>query len=377
MGLLMQTKRILLALILGVLSLSAIWVGVHSEVFGQKIQGGKGTLFIGALPNRMLVIDESTEKIIDEITLATGAPRLVQSSYNRKRLYVLNADMEDIEVIDTSSRKTIDTFSLSKGNRIVRIWKYYIDPLERFIFLLSRSATKLVDRFEIGPLALVQYDLKQRKVTNSINWPEKVEPECGRILFSPDGELLYLFAEDVLIYDTNKLEKIDIWKISQPVEEGLGRLHLAENDCSVDVANEEPGFFTNLFTVRDPLQDRWLMGITRLNLLEKSMEFYALGPANEVSFLLAPGRKRAYGVLSQIGRYEFWTFDLDNRRLHSRKEFLGRPRMELQISSNGKLLYIYEANDTIDIYDAATYEYLRSIPLDADMRGDLQVIPFQ
>ena len=51
--------------------------------------------------------------------------------------------------------------------------------------------------------------------------------------------------------------------------------------------------------------------------------------------------------------------------------------MELQISSNGKLLYIYEANDTIDIYDAATYEYLRSIPLDADMRGDLQVIPFQ
>ena len=87
MGLLMQTKRILLALTLGVLSLSAIWVGVNSEVFGQKIQGGKGTLFIGALPNRMLVIDESTEKIIDEITLKTGAPRLVQSSYNRKRLY--------------------------------------------------------------------------------------------------------------------------------------------------------------------------------------------------------------------------------------------------------------------------------------------------
>ncbi len=371
----MKTKRIVLTGISAIVGTVVISVGVHSEIAAQKITGGTGTLFMGALPSRIFVIDESTEKITAEIALKTGAPRVVEASYSGKHLYVLNADMEDIEVVDTASRRVVDTFRLSEGDRKVRIWRYHIDPLERFIFLLSRSYTKLVDRFEIGPLTLIQYDLKQHRVVHSIDWPEKAEPECGRILFSPDGELLYLFSEDILIYDTSELKQVDTWEISRPVEEGMGRLHVGENDCSVDVANEEPGFFTDLFTVRDPLQDRWLMGVARLNLLEKSIDFHTLGPANEVSFSLAPGRKRAYGLLSEIGHYEFWTFDLENRRLHSRKEFSGRPRMELKTSSNGKLLYIYEANDTIDVYDADTYEYLRGIPLNADMRGDLHVMP--
>ena len=91
--------------------------------------------------------------------------------------------------------------------------------------LAAASYTKLVDRFKIGPLTLIQYDLKQHKVMHSIDWPEKAEPECGRILFSPDGELLYLFSEDILIYETSELKQVDTWEISRPVEEGMGRLH--------------------------------------------------------------------------------------------------------------------------------------------------------
>src|SRR5262249_60847004 len=117
------------------------------------------------------------------------------------------------------------------------------------------------------------------------------------------------------------------------------------------------------------------MGIARVHLAEKSVDFYPLGPGTGVSFALAPGRKRAYGLHSEVGRHEFWTFDLENRRVANKVEFPGRPRMSLKPSSNGRVLYIYQAGNTIDLYDAASYKYLRTITLDADMTTDLYILP--
>jgi len=96
--------------------------------------------------------------------------------------------------------------------------------------------------------------------------------------------------------------------------------------------------------------------------------------ARPVGFSLAPDRKRAYGVLQEIGRYEFWTFDLEKRNV-VKTQFEGRPRMALRTSTNGKILYIYQAGATIDLYDAATYKHLRTMTLDADETTDLIVVP--
>jgi hypothetical protein len=141
------------------------------------------------------------------------------------------------------------------------------------------------------------------------------------------------------------------------------------------VLNDEPGFYTAIFTVSDPVQHRPTMGIGRVNLAAKTVDFFTLGPATGVSFTLAPGRKVAYGLFEEIGRHEFWKFDLEHRKLASRTEFRGRPRMGLKTSSNGKVLYIYVAGNTIDLYDAETYQYMRTITLDGDMTTDLFVFP--
>jgi hypothetical protein len=126
----------------------------------------------------------------------------------------------------------------------------------------------------------------------------------------------------------------------------------------------------------DPVQNRQMMGIARVNLVAKSIDFFTIGPQQNVgSFALAPDRKLAYGLSQQIGRYEFWTFDLEGRRLMNKSEFKGRPRMNLRASSNGKLLYIYNAGNTIDLYEAASYRYLRTITLDGDTTTNLFVMP--
>jgi hypothetical protein len=94
-----------------------------------------------------------------------------------------------------------------------------------------------------------------------------------------------------------------------------------------------------------------------------------------VSFSITPDRKRAYGLSQNIGEYEFWTFDLENRRVLSRTPFQGRPRMSLRASSSGAIVYIYQAGNTIDLYDAATLKLLRTITLDGDMSTPLILLP--
>ena len=338
-----------------------------------KIIAGTGTLFVGGWPNKIFVIDEATEKITGAIDIATGDPTRMVLSRDKKRFYVVNSLSEQVEIIDIASRKSIDHFSLSEGRKKVFIRSMIPDPLHRFLVMLTKTAEKKIDRFEISPPALIVYDLKEHKVSRTIPWPNNEEREFVGIMMSPDGKLLYFFADDVLIYDTSEFKQVDKWELSRPVEEGLARFDFGPRDTTY----EEPGFYSGIFQMQDPVQNRKIMGVARVNLNAKSLDFWPLGPARPVGFSLAPDRKRAYGLLQEIGHYEFWTFDLEHHKLGTKAEFDGRPRMALRTSSNGKVLYIYQAGNTIDLYDASTYKYLRTITLDADMTTELIVMPEQ
>ena len=353
---------------------AAATLSVRTQSRGDKarVSAGNGTLIIGAYPKQFWIIDEATEKIVGTIPLKSGIPRRTTISRDRKRFYTIEAAMEKVEILDIAARKTIDSFTLSEGNKKVRIRSIEPDPLHRFVVMVTASATKLIDRFEIGAPTLVQYDLKEHKIVRTIPWPKDEERQNANILFSPDGKLMYLFSDqDVLIYETNTFTQIDKWELSRPIESGFGRLEFG----SRDILNDEPGYYTSIFNVSDPVQHRRMMGIGRVNLAAKSVDFYTLGPSTGLQFALAPGRKVAYGLFEDIGRAEFWKFDLEHRKLAGRTEFKGRPRMGLKTSSNGKVLYIYVAGNTIDLYDAGTYQYLRTITLDGDQTTELFVLP--
>jgi len=342
-----------------------------------KITGGTGTIYLGSYSKRIVAIDEATEKLTAEIPLQTGLLWAMRLSRDATRFYVQSADQEHFEVIDVANRRTVDTFTLSEGNRHVRALAYDVDPQQRVMVLVARTTTKLVDRFEIGAPTFIQYDLKEHKIIRTVPWAADPEPQYYylNLRFSPDGKLLYVFANEILIYDADALQKIDEWDLALPNEPGLGRFAVG----SMDETNDAPGFFTALFTMADPVQNRRLLVVGRVDLGQKRIEFFPVGPApqhDEVSFALGADRQHGYVLLQDIRRYELWTIDMAGKRLQSKVEFEARPRMALRSSSNGKIIYIYEAGNTIDLYEAAGFKYLRRITLDGDMMyNTFHVVP--
>ena len=340
--------------------------------------GGDHLIYIGTYAGSIQIFDEATETMVGDIKLKTGIPRSLTLSQSRSKFYVLDSTGEKIEIVDIATRASLDTFTLSEGNKKVRIRGLQVDPLERFLILLTRSATKQIDRWEISEIAMQFYDLAQKKITRTIPWPRGEEREFVNIRFSPDGKLLYFFGDDVLILETTNFTEVDTWPLSRPIEPGLGRVNFG----SVDDFNDDAGFFTGLFTTQDPIQNRRIMNLGRVNLVAKTIDLTPIGPAEGVGFAMAPDRKRAWGLLQgsgsatqPIGRYEFWAFDVAAKKLISRTPFEGRPRMALRVSSNGRLLYIFQAGATIDVIDAATYKRLRTIEMNADQTTTLFILP--
>jgi hypothetical protein len=333
------------------------------------VSGGDGRIYVGTYDNRILVLDERTFAITDTIPVSVGIPIGMLLSHNRRHIYALDPTFEYVEVIDIASKRALYKFTLSSGRTKVRIRGVNVEPNEKFAVMLVRTATRQTDRWEIGKPTLLRYDLEKRVVTDTIPWPKGEEREFAQMLFSPSGDLLYFFADEVLIFDTKTMKQVDRWEMARALEEGMGRFNFG----FPEEIYEEPGFYTGMFRVSDPVQNRTLMGVARVDLVRRSVDFYTLGPSESVGFTLAPGRRRAYCLKQQVGNYEIWTYDLENRRVLSKTPFRGRPRMGLSASSNGSLLYIHTAGSTIDLYDTATMRHVRTIELPADMTDFLLV----
>jgi hypothetical protein len=353
------------------LVLSALLAFTVTFVNGQapRLTGGTGTIYMGSYAKRIMAVDEATEKLIAEIPLTTGIPWSMALSLDGTRFYIENVDLEHFEVVDVAARKSIDSFTLSEGNQKVRGLSFAPDPQNRVVTILARTATKLPDRFEIGSPTLMQYDLRERRVIRTAQWTRDPEPGYGLLRYSPDGKLIYAFSDEIVAFDAQTLQEVASWNLALPNEPRLGRF----DPGALDLTNDEPGYFNGLFTLKEPVQKRSLLVVGRINFGQKSLDFFPIGPApdhGEVSFAFGADRKHGYVLVQDIQRYELWTIDIPGRKLLNRVEFRGRPRMAIRTSSNGKLIYLYEAGNTIDLYDAEHFTYLRTITLDADMTSD-------
>jgi hypothetical protein len=328
--------------------------------------------YLGTYTDELLVWDEASEQIVERIQMRNRIPRNISVSESKDRLYVTEATAQTVEIVDIARGEVIDDFTLSEDSITVRIEDFAVHPSnDRAILSIMRFVAH-ADRYSVGGPYVVEYDLRAKEVTDTVPLPDDVDPGDVDFRYAPDGETLYLFADEIIAVDAESYEEVDRWDLSRPIEPGLGTSNFNTNSGTYD----EPGVATSLFRMTDPAQNRRLLGIARVRLAERDVDFFTLGTNENVgNFQLAPGGTRAYGLLSQIGRYEFWEFDIAGKRVARRQAFAGRPRMGLRVSADGTKLYVYVAGPTIDVYDAATFELLRTVTFDEDMAMGVAVIP--
>ena len=326
--------------------------------------------YLGTYTNDILVWDEASEQVVDRIKTRHFIPTGLLLNEHKDRLYVIDATSENIEVVDLKSKKVTDEFTLSSGDTRVRIENFAARPDDRTALLFVKKYTLQRDRYLVEGPFILEYDMKAKQVTDTVKFPDGKEREGIGLQYSPDGKTLYFFTDDIIAVNAETYEEIERWEISKPLEPGLGRASFGVGPGTYD----EPGVATSLYRMRDPAQNRNLMGVAWVRLAEKKVDFFTVGDAQSLrGFALAPGGEFAYSILSEVGRYEFWEFDLKNRKLARRHEFAGRPRMGIRASADGKKLYIFVAGNTIDVYDRATFELLRTVTFDEDMTSTVVI----
>lgn len=340
-------------------------------------------IYVGAWPGRLMVIDEATGTYEGDIPLKTGVVRGVFLTRDHKRMVVTTVKDSGIEVVDLQAKTVLKSFTLSEGNKKVRFRGTAVDQDGKIMYAIAREITKGIDRFTIGPNKFYVIDLEQQKVLKTIDPPkEEIDNLGGGMRLSPDGKTLYVFGQNILVFDTTDFklqEKIELQKTYSMAETlSLG----GDLDPWGD-----PTVMTSSFVSTDPVVHRSVFGIARIDLNKRTFDFHPVSPVGGMpgagwsvssNLQVTPDRKTGYaiGVEGEHGNRvtTFMVFDMDKQKLVRRKEFPGRTRFSFSISSTGKQLYIYGAGNTIEIFDADTLQLVKTIEVNGDMTSSLAVV---
>jgi len=359
---------------------------------GQMATSGQ-FMYIGTLDKKLLVIDENKEDVVDTIAL-DGIPRTTALSADRKKLHIFTTTML-LETVDLETRKVVGSFNLADpssrprlqatapdrvllgGN--IRYSGLAVDPTGRYIYSTIKLAVKDIDEYRIEPPQFVAIDLQEKKIAKTWAFPKGMDQGFGfdaTYKVSPDGKLLYVFQDDILIFDLSTFQQVGEIPLAQPPYPGASPYRLAANDDSMD----DPDHATSVFTSVDKVVHKGTLGMAIIDLNSRKIEYYPIGPLLPMmGFLVAPDRKHAFSIMQKIGtgenrETEWWVWDIPSHSVIRKKTFESRPTFRFAVGGDGKKLYMYGAGSTLEIFDADTLESRKLIYLNKDTTTNLITI---
>jgi DNA-binding beta-propeller fold protein YncE len=352
-------------------------------------------MYVGTLDKKLLIIDEDKEAVAGEVPLG-GIPRTVVLSPDKKKLFILSTQML-LETVDLEAKKVISSFSLNDPRTKVRSaanapsilegggGRYSglaIDPKGRYVYMTLRNTVKELDSYRIDPPQFVAIDVQDKKIAKAWPFPKDMNQGFGfnaTYKVSADGKRLYVFQENILVFDLETFKQIDTIELAQPPFPGASPYRLAASDDPFEAADS----VTSVFTSVDPIVHKGTMGLAHIDLTTRKVDYFPIGPLLPMqNFQLSPDRKKGYSVMPTIGTggnrlSEWWVWDLQSHKVVKKKELDSRPTgMRFSVSSDGKKLYFF-GNATIEIFDSATLESRKVMYLKQDTTTNLVTLPYQ
>jgi WD40 repeat protein len=168
------------------------------------------------------------------------------------------------------------------------------------------------------------------------------------------------------------MKKVDRIELAKPVHPGASPYRLTASDDP----NDPPETVTSVFTTVDPIVHKETLGMARVDLNTRKVDYQALGPSFPmVGFALTPDRKLGYSLMvTRAGanrETEWWVWDVATKRVIRKAMIPQRPNFRFSMSSDGSRLYVYGAGSTIEVYDAKTLQSLKMVYLNKDTTTNL------
>ncbi len=363
--------------ILGILALAAL----PMSVYGQTPASLKGLMYVGTIDHKLLIMEEASANVVGEIPLG-GIPRITVLSTDQTKVYILTTQLE-LETVDLAARQVINSFPLSDGKSIPRVTRMYpgrfsglvVDPSGRYVYTTLKVTVKEIDHFRNDPPVFVKIDLQDKKIVKTIPFPKPYDDGFGfdaSYKISPDGKLLYVFDDDIAVFDIDDLHQVDRIELSKPEYPGASPYRLA----AADDPNDAPGIVTNVFTSVDPDVHKETLGLAKLDLATKKVEYTPLGPAFPmVGFALSPDRKLGYSLMvynTGANRVsEWWLWDIAAHKVIKREFFHPARINRMTLTSDGSKIMLFGGGSSIEFYDAKTLKSTKLVFLNKDTTTNL------
>ena len=300
--------------------------------------------------NALQIIDCETDTIVK--TLPVYSDYIMQSAYSHDgKRYYLSAQ-HSIYVFDTTSNEMVDTFRFSTELSKVTVTGLAVSTDNKSLYLSANIVKKKqnIPKLNVLPPQLIVFDIAKQKVVKNYPIPHMV---TQILTLHNDKNRLLLLGTDLVELDLKTGQTKQRVGIMNPAEGEEGKNCLAIWD------NSSPGDH-GIFTT--PYYTATGMGYLFVNRKNGKVDLLAgKDILFEYSTTLSPDKKYLYGVMDELIKIDAATGETVKMVPVQQGTCYA-----INITSDGKKLYVGPAGADVSVYNADTLELMGVIPLYAD-----------
>lgn len=328
---------------------------------------GKDILLQGMIHNQLNILDGDKDEIIGTVT--TKGKKVTNFTWDPKdldKVYTITDWGQQIEQLDLAGKKVVRTFRLGGSGVKVRALDIELNPANpNLLYALSLRQRWLSDEIVDMTPAVLVIDLATEKIVKEIEIPRG----CTNIFFGYDGSEFYVTGRDVYVFDPMTGKQVNFLGLAHPTVTGV------DPQISLNIwrLHDQSGMAMVLVGSLNTSNNLTYQGYYTIDLKKKSTEgsmklVTDIGPLyNQFSAVVSPDRKYYYMVLNKVEKRDFAT----NKLLATAD--VDKSYYTIQISSDGKKVYLGGGGDTILIYDTETMKLLKRL----DTPGDAVLTHFR
>jgi DNA-binding beta-propeller fold protein YncE len=309
-------------------------------------------MVMGVHPGGIVVLDATRDEVVTEIPLQGRAPKEIEFSPDGKRLYVTTQGRRSIEIVDLARRKVEEVIDLAPAGCKLVIYGIALSRDGRTLYAHVKPVQLLPDEFKVESPQIWAYDLSTHKSRKIADVPEGV----ASIIALGDGKRLVGWGRDLFFIDLASGRIIDTVPLFSP-----STAHAALDSLPLFTQYERSGIFSLPYYTTNPASNAGAMGLVNIDVQTGKVDFVDLGPAVPLfSAVVSPDRKHAFAVMNHLV-----AVDLEQRRV-TRVIDLDRTKYVVNISQDGKKLYVSGAGPFMDVYDTQSLKLIKKLELSGD-----------